>query len=63
MTPVQAFFSWPSGAVWGNLLASAIWATPTIIVLARKVSAHHRRVEASLKALHKHVKSNYKGEE
>jgi len=26
MTAWSVFFSWPSGGVWGNLLASLLWA-------------------------------------
>lgn len=35
-------FSWPNGIVVGNLLASAIWATPALIHLHRKLDRHHR---------------------
>lgn len=35
-------FNWPAGNVLGNLLASAIWATPALIHLHRKINRHHR---------------------
>lgn len=30
----RAFFSWPSGGVWANLLASLLWGAPAFV-------AHH----------------------
>lgn len=35
-------FSWPAGIVVGNLIASAIWATPALIHLHRKLSKQHQ---------------------
>lgn len=53
MSWVDAFFSWPGGAVWGNLLASAITVVPGLAVhhrrVVRKLDAHHARVEAHLR--------------
>jgi hypothetical protein len=34
-------FSWPSGIVVGNLIASAMWATPALIHLHRKIDRNH----------------------
>lgn len=34
------FFAWPSGAVWGNLLASLLWGAPTYFHLKRKIKKH-----------------------
>jgi len=39
---VYYYFGWPDGAVWSNLLASVIWAAPTIWGLHRKLDRHHR---------------------
>jgi hypothetical protein len=48
MTSVlKTMFSWPNGIVLGNLIASALWATPALIHLHRKIDRHHReRLEA-----------------
>ncbi len=35
-------FDWPDGIVVGNLIASALWATPALIHLHRKLDRHHR---------------------
>lgn len=35
-------FSWPNGIVVGNLIASALWATPALIHLHTKINRHHR---------------------
>lgn len=37
-------FSWPGGNVLGNLVASALWATPALIHLHRKIDRHHQAV-------------------
>ena len=34
-------FRWPDGIVLGNLIASALWATPALIHLHRKLDRHH----------------------
>jgi hypothetical protein len=33
---------WPDGIILGNLLASAIWATPALWHLHRKLNRQHR---------------------
>lgn len=35
-------FSWPNGIVLGNLIASALWATPTLIHLHVKLNRQHK---------------------
>jgi len=44
------FFSWPTGGVWSNLVASAIWAIPTAVIAIRKLRKIHRHILQ----LHKH---------
>ncbi len=31
MSTLSAFFAWPNGGVWSNLLASLIWVAPTFL--------------------------------
>jgi hypothetical protein len=40
----STLFGWPNGIVLGNLLASALWATPALIHLHRKLDRHHRAI-------------------
>ncbi len=63
MRVLSVFFSWPEGGVWSNLLASFIWAAPTFGYALRKQHLHHRRVEQSLAALHKHLRTGHKEED
>jgi hypothetical protein len=42
MTVLTYYLGWPHGAIWSNLLASVIWATPALIHLHRKLNRHHR---------------------
>jgi hypothetical protein len=35
------YFGWPDGAVYSNLLASAIWAAPALWHLHRKLDRHY----------------------
>jgi hypothetical protein len=46
VTAWQAFFSWPSGGVWGNLLASLLWAPAAFGVHHAAMRRHHTRVTA-----------------
>lgn len=41
MSVLVFYFGWPDGAVWSNLLASVIWATPALWHLHRKLDRHH----------------------
>lgn len=41
MTVIRELFSWPSGIVVGNLIASAMWATPALLHLHRKIDRNH----------------------
>ncbi len=38
---INVLFSWPNGIVIGNLIASALWATPALIHLHKKLNRHH----------------------
>lgn len=40
---IKTLFSWPNGIVLGNLIASAMWALPTIVHLDRLARKHHRQ--------------------
>lgn len=40
METVKLFFGWPGGAVWGNLLASALTVMPGLVWHHRKLKAH-----------------------
>lgn len=42
---LAAFFAWPNGGVWSNLLASVIWTIPALVW-------HHKRVMARLDKHH-----------
>jgi hypothetical protein len=42
------FFHWPDGGVWSNLVASFIWATPTIIISWRKLRRMHLHLHERL---------------
>ena len=50
-------FSWPNGIVVGNLIASALWATPALIHLHRKLDRHHEL----LKEVHRAAKEKAEG--
>lgn len=39
---LSVMFSWPNGIVVGNLIASALWATPALIHLHKKIDRHHK---------------------
>jgi len=39
---LSEMFGWPNGIVVGNLIASALWATPALVHLHRKIDRHHR---------------------
>lgn len=43
---VSYFFSWPTGQIWPNLLASVLWTTPTLLHLHRKINRIHKRMGA-----------------
>lgn len=51
-------FRYPDGIVFGNLLASVIWATPTMFTLHKKLDKHHKKVSdlhEKIDALHRKV--------
>jgi preprotein translocase subunit YajC len=47
------FFHWYSGAIWGNLAASVIWAAPAIWHLHRKLNRHHEEHKQLINELKK----------
>jgi hypothetical protein len=44
MSTWVAFFAWPGGGVWSNLVASAIWTVPAL-------AWHHRRMKQHINAV------------
>lgn len=48
-------FQYPSGIVLGNLMASAIWATPALIHLHRKIDRNHREHMEAIRRVPLHV--------
>ncbi len=42
---INAFFAWPGGGVWSNLLASVVWTVPALIwhhkTVMKKLDRHH----------------------
>jgi hypothetical protein len=46
---LETLFRWPAGIVVGNLIASAMWATPALIHLHRKLDRHHKEHMEALK--------------
>ena len=50
----RLFFHWPDGGVWSNLVASAIWTTPTLLFAWRKLRAWRQHVHDRLDDLHEH---------
>lgn len=40
---VSAFFSWPGGGVWSNIVAAAIWAVPGFTAHHVLIRRHHTR--------------------
>ena len=50
------FFSWPDGAVWGNLIASLLTAIPIWFLAKWRIKVHsHRREER----LHNHLTQEF----
>lgn len=41
---VEAFFGWPNGGVWSNLLASVLWTIPAL-------GWHHRKIKQHISTL------------
>jgi hypothetical protein len=41
-----AFFSWPNGGVWSNLLASLLWGAPAFITHHRLMRRHQTKTIA-----------------
>lgn len=45
MSTVKAFFGWPTGGIWSNLLASLLWAIPAWVWARHHVHRIHRRLD------------------
>lgn len=56
MHELNYFFSWPYGQVWPNLIASALWAAPSIYFIYRKVERSHRQRE---ERIHQHIDEHF----
>lgn len=65
MTTWQTFFSWPTGGIWSNLLASVIWGSLAFAWAHRKIKNLHKRLDYQdqqtvllhhkVKKIHKHL--------
>lgn len=47
---VAALLAWLYANTLGNLVASAIWSTPLVLVHHHRLKAHHRRLIDELRA-------------
>jgi hypothetical protein len=49
---ITYFFHWPDGSVWGNLIASLLWAAPLWVIgyfkLKKQQHKHHQQLERQL---------------
>lgn len=50
VTFLRTLFHWPDGIVVGNLIASAMWAIPSLIHLHRKLDRHHAELKEAMSA-------------
>jgi len=49
---IHYFFSWYSGSIWGNLIASAIWTVPAYLY----GRFHFKKLHAKHDAMHEDIK-------
>lgn len=56
LTFLGTLFAWPQGIVVGNLIASAIWATPALIHLHWRHARHTRALRAEIASLRYEVR-------
>lgn len=62
VSTLSAFFSWPNGGVWANLLASLIWGVPAFVTHHRLMRRHHVNETAKQTAeLKAHIDSTLGG--
>jgi hypothetical protein len=51
---VTAFFAWPNGGVWSNLVASILWTVPALVwhhkTVMRKLDRHHAETMREVKS-------------
>lgn len=56
MNLLTIFFSWPNGAVWGNLVAQVMWSGSVLLLAYYRIrhhqKAHHLQVMNKLNAIH-----------
>jgi hypothetical protein len=50
--PIELFFGWPAGAVWSNLLASAVCSAGALLVALVKLNRQHRERVAQAERHH-----------
>jgi hypothetical protein len=56
MSILAQFFAWPSGQIWGNVIAEPVILALTLLLAGkwiRKAVASHRRMHAKLDELHR----------
>lgn len=46
MSVWQAFFAWPGGGVWSNIIAAGMWALPGFTAHHLLMRRHHTRTAA-----------------
>lgn len=59
---IRTLFHWPDGIVVGNLIASAIWATPTVLHLRKKMNQNHEELKQKMREHHEAMKEHVKKE-
>jgi len=63
MSILKTLFQWPYGIVVGNLIASAMWATPAFLHLHHKINRNHRQLTTSQQSGTINVTSASEGKE
>lgn len=60
----NAFLAWPTGAIWGNLLADSLWAPAAFIISHKLLKRHHTRlINRQTEELKAHVTNTVNGED
>ncbi|HXR74010.1 hypothetical protein [Actinocrinis sp.] len=60
MSTLSAFFAWPSGGVWSNLLAAAMWAVPGFTTHHLLIRRHQTKtVKAQTEELKAHIDATW----
>lgn len=64
MSAVHAFFAWPDGGVWSNLLASLLWGPAAFTAHHVGMRRHHERATAAqTQELKDHIDARLSGGE